>query len=384
MRFLIFLSTLCLSLATYSSTSSDALAQEKMHRFMKRHRVSGAAMIIYSHGQTRTYVFGDAIPSQHVRVTPQTIFELGSITKTFTGLLLAQHVLSGKTQFSEPIHPHLEQPHSNSLAKLTYLQLATHVSGLPFNAYKLPYNAPDNFVNRLRLKYILRKSYPRFYPESQMLYSNFAFSLLGRVIAQKEHTALNQLMHRDILTPLNMHHSGLDISPQQQKYLAQGFTAPGAPVNYQHSGLLAGAWAMRASVADMSHYLRAAVESSSAHSTLSHAMRLAQTPYFDMKSEGMQFGLGWVVTPLNQSNIYQKLILRPEHYHFSPYRVSKIKNPRFNSHTLISKTGATDGFRAYIAVIPEKHAGIVVMINRFTRPGSHLTSMANDILIHQG
>ncbi|MCX7116211.1 MAG: serine hydrolase [Gammaproteobacteria bacterium] len=350
---------------------------------MKRYHVHGAAMVILSHGKTRTYVFGEAVPAKHIPVTKDTIFELGSVTKTFTGMILAKHIIGGQTQLSEPIQSYLDTPHSKSIGKVTYLQLATHVSGLPFNARRLPYNASASFANRLKYYYYLKSSSLAFSPSSQMLYSNFAYGVLGRLLAKKERTSLPELMKRDILSPLNMHTSGLDIGRENQKYLAQGFTAQGNPVPYLPSGLLGGAWAMRASVKDMAYYLKAAVGEPSIPAPIHRAMRLAQIPYYDLSSEGMQFGLGWVITPFNQANAVQRLIRRPEHYHFVPYRVKKIAHPHFNPDALIGKTGATDGFRAYIAVLPKNHTGIVVMVNQFSHSNGRLTRLANEILLRE-
>ena len=364
-----------------ASSVNDQFIQRKMKNFMQRYHVSGATVTILNHGKLKTYVFGEAVPEKHIPVTENTIFELGSITKTFTGLLLAQRVLSGQTALTDPISPYLERPHSKSIGNITYLQLATHVSGLPFNAKKLSYNASSSFVNKLKLHYYLRKSVPQFSPSSQMLYSNFAYGILGRILAKQERTDLTQLMQRKILMPLNMKSAGLDINGNNQRYLAQGYTAAGKPARYMNAGLFGGAWAMRASAKDMGQYLRAAAGDPSVPYAMQQAMHYSQIPYYALTYEDMQFGLGWVVTPLNQKNAVQKLIKKPEHYHFVPSSVRKIPNPRFNPHALIGKTGATDGFRAYIAVIPEKKAGIVVMTNRFTRSHGQLTSIANEILL---
>ncbi len=367
-----------------TGTINEQFAKNRMLAYMKRYHVHGAAMVIWSHGKAKTYVFGEAVPSKHIPVSKNTIFELGSVTKTFTGMVLANHIISGRTQLSEPIHPYLGGPHSKSIGQVTYLQLATHVSGFPFNARKLPYNASASFANRVRYYYYLKTSSLAFSPSSQMLYSNFAYGVLGRLLAKKEKTPLPLLIKRDILSPLHMHTSGLDIDSSNQKYLAQGYAADGSPVPYLPSGLLGGAWAMRASVKDMAFYLQAAVGDATVPAHIHRAMRLAQIPYYDLTSEGMQFGLGWVITPYTQANAVQRLIRRPEHYHFVPYRVKKIEHPHFNPNALIGKTGATDGFRAYIAVLPKKHAGIVVMVNQFSHCNGRLTSLANEILLREG
>jgi beta-lactamase class C len=354
---------------------------QAMMKFMKRYHVHGAALIVYSHGKTNTYLFGEAVPAKHIPVTENTIFELGSITKTFTGALLASNVMLGKTSLSESIQPYLDKPHSSMMGKLTYLNLATHSSGLPFNARNLPYNASFSSTHRFRFYHALKSPMASYRMNSQMLYSNFGFGILGRVLANKAQTTLPKLMSRTLLTPLNMNMSGLDISPEKQKYLAQGYTAQGKPAPYHSSGLLGGAWAMRSSVKDMRYYLRAALGDPRTPKSIYQAIRLSQVPYYDVPRERMQMGLGWVIAPLNQKNSIQRLIRKPEHYHFIPIRGLKIKNPHFNPHALIGKTGATDGFRAYIAMIPEKNTGVVIMTNQFLHSGFSMSSMANQILL---
>lgn len=366
-----------------SHLSPDAFAKQRMLQFMKRYRVQGAAIALLSHGKVRTYVFGEALPARHLPVSENTLFELGSITKTFTGVLLAEHLLAGRTHLDEPIHTTLDIPHSRPVGQLTYQQLATHVSGLPFNASRLPYNASASLFNRMRMHYYLKRAHLLFSPGTHMLYSNFAYGLLGQLLAKQAHLPLTTLMQQNILSPLHMHASGLDLNGAQLRYMAQGYTAQGRPADYLPSGLLGGAWAMRASIKDMGIYLKAAAGDASTPAPLRRAMRLAQTPYYDLTSEGMQFGLGWVITPFNRANQFQRLIRRPEHYHFIPYRGRKILHPRFNPYALIGKTGATDGFRAYMAVIPARQVGIVVLTNRFTRCNGRLTSLANEILLRE-
>lgn len=372
-----------ISLGYASDFSEDQRIKQRVTTFMKRYRIPGAAVIISHHGNMKTYLFGEAIPAKHVPVTEDTIFELGSITKVFTSTLLAENVMSGRSHLTDPIRPYLDRPHSLALGRVTYLDLATHSSGLPFNARNLPYNAEATPTYQLRFNSSLQRQRPFVTPGSKMLYSNYGYGLLGHVLAKKEQTSLPELMKRNILNPLNMHTSGLDIAPSLNKYLAQGYSAQGYAVPYHTSGLLGGAWAMRSSVKDMRTYLKAALGDTNSPHHVHQAIRLTQVPYYSVYRESMQMGLGWVIMPLNKRNSAMQLIRRPEHFHFVPVQAKKIGNPRFNPHALIGKTGATDGFRAYIAMIPERDTGIVIMINKFFHFGRPLTSMANQMLLEK-
>lgn len=208
-------------------------------------------MLLATHGKIKTCLFGEAVPTKHIPVSEDTIFELGSITKTFTGLILAESIMSGKTQLSEMIDHDSMTILSPSLGKITYLDLATYTSGLPVNAEYISYNASASLENQTRLGNYLKESAPAFLPGSNMLYSNLGFGILGQILAKKEQVTLSELMRRDILSPLKMNASGLDISHNNQRYLADGYTAQGKPTPYLSSGLMGGSWAMRASTKDM-------------------------------------------------------------------------------------------------------------------------------------
>ena len=362
---------------------NEQLLTNRLLNFMKKFNIHGAAVVIANKGNVRTCLFGEAVPKKHIPVSEETIFELGSITKTFTGLILAKEVISGKIQLDQSIQQDLKIPHANVIEKITYLDLATYTSGLPFNVENLSYNASASLKNQLKLRNYLKKFVPPFQPKSFMLYSNLGFGLLGQILSKKEQISLTKLIKIEILSPLKMNSSGLDLSHENQKYLAQGFTAQGKPVSYLPSGLLGGSWAMRASVKDMRSYLNAVLGGPTVPVKIYQSMLLSQTAYYDMPSEEMQLGLGWIIAPLNKASTIQKLIHQPAHYQFVPYQIKKIQKPEFNPNALIGKTGATDGFRAYMAVIPAKHTGIVIMINRFTSSGGALANLANKILLEE-
>lgn len=379
--FIVFLNTPIVSNA--STTCNEKNISQRMLNFMEKYHIDGATVLIANQGKIQTCLFGDAVPAKHIPVSEDTIFELGSITKTFTGIILAQSIMSGKSQLSDSIDHDSIATLSPTLRKIKYLELATYTSGLPFNAAALPYNVSASMKNQIKLSNYLKGLAPAFQPGSHMLYSNLGFGILGQILAKKEQVSLAELMKRDILSPLKMNSAGLNINPNNQKHLAQGYTAQGKPVPYLSSGLFGGAWAMRASTKDMQAYLMAVLGEQFTSKNIHQAIQLSQRAYYDMPSEEMELGLGWLITPLNKPGGIKKLVHQPDHYNFVPYKAKKIQKPRFNPNALIGKMGATDGFRAYIAVIPAKHTGIVIMINRFIPSSGALANLANEILLKE-
>lgn len=131
------------------SSCNEKVISEAVLNFMKKYHVDGATVLLANQGKIKTCLFGEAVPAKHIPVSEDTIFELGSITKTFTGLILAQSILSDKTQLSEAIEYDSGDILSPALKKITYLELATYTSGLPFNAKDIPYNATDSTKKKL-------------------------------------------------------------------------------------------------------------------------------------------------------------------------------------------------------------------------------------------
>jgi beta-lactamase class C len=375
----LLLSTLLL--CSVACLAADPMIQSTIQKYMQENEISGAAVLLYKEGKMQSYYFGEAVPEKHIPVTENTIFELGSITKTFTGLLLAQNVIENNVSLQDSVTHYLNLKTSRSFQKITLLDLATYTAGLPFNAPALPYNAVDSNRNSKVMQRFLKHWKAPYQPGSKILYSNFGYGLLGTALANSQTLPLPLLMQQTILNPLGMQNSGLDLKEATQENLAQGFTGEGTPIKHRSSGLLSGAWAMKASVADMQAYLKAALMLPEIPPEITQAMKISQTAYCDLPDK-WSVGLAWKIIPLDKPKTIDTLINRPHNQSSvnSPV-VSIANNPKFYSNAVIEKTGATDGFRAYIAVIPKTQTGIVVLINRFTYSAADFTNIAHSILL---
>ncbi len=213
----------------------------------------GVTIGILQHGQQRVFAYGTA--------QPNSIYEIGSITKTFTGLALAQLAVAGKAALDEPIRqllPPIEVPQP-SQKEMTLLDLATHRSGLPHNPNNLHssdkydpyagYTATDLYVF-LNYWGVSRSPHPSF------LYSNVGFGLLGHALANRAGTTYPDLLRR-ITEPLGMHDTVVNLSPEQRTRLIQGYSGPHSPVGPMDLGVLEGAGAIQSTAPDMLRYLNA-------------------------------------------------------------------------------------------------------------------------------
>jgi CubicO group peptidase (beta-lactamase class C family) len=279
-------------------------------------RVEKAAQERIAEGTYQTLVFGvvDGDKTEVVAFgklddgkTPDadTVYEIGSVTKTFTATLLARAVLSGRVTLDTPVAqllPDFKIP-SRSGKEITLGDLATQHSGLP--------RMPSNFLPKdpanpyadydaAKLKaflagYRLPRDAGAVYE-----YSNLGFGLLGYALAQLEHTTYGAVLDDEILKRLAMTMSGNSMTISgtvftdvMRAHLAPGHDGAGKAAKNWEIDALAGAGAIRSTTNDMLRYLKANMGID--QSPLAAAMKLAQQPRSDM-TKTIRIGLAWMTT----------------------------------------------------------------------------------------
>jgi serine-type D-Ala-D-Ala carboxypeptidase/endopeptidase len=228
-----------------------------------------------------------------------TVYEIGSITKTFTATLLAQAVLAGRVTLDTPVAqllPDFKIP-SRSGKEMTLGQLAMQRSGLPgMPSNFLPTDPSNPFADydAAKLKaFLAGYELPRD-PGASYEYSNLGFGLLGHALAQSRHTSWGALTGEEILKPLGMTMSGTELTDAMRVHLAHGHDDTGTAVKNWDLDALAGAGALRSTANDMLRYLRANMGID--QSPLAAAMKLAQRARSNMAETAWRVGLAWMTT----------------------------------------------------------------------------------------
>jgi D-alanyl-D-alanine-carboxypeptidase/D-alanyl-D-alanine-endopeptidase len=272
-------------------------------------RVEKAAQERIAAGVNQTLVFGvvDGDNSEVVAFgklddgkTPDgdTVYEIGSITKTFTATLLAETVLSGRVTLDTPVAkllPDFKIPARGGM-EITLEQLGAQRSALPREPSNMPSKDPANpyaDYDTAKLKAFLAEYQLPRDPGAAYEYSNLGFGLLGLALAQLEHTTYDALINEKLLTPLGMTMSGTAFSSAMRAHLAPGYDILGTRTKNWDFDALAGAGAIRSTAGDMVRYLKANMGID--HSPLAAAMKLAQRPRSDM-DKTTDIGLAWMTT----------------------------------------------------------------------------------------
>ncbi|HJQ21130.1 MAG TPA: serine hydrolase [Gemmatimonadaceae bacterium] len=335
MRSLLLALTLPATLVAQTRTviSRDSL-QSIVSTRVAAGRSTGLVVGVLSPDGQRTVVSaGNERPGKPVDV--RTVFEIGSITKTFTAIVLADMVQHGEVRLDQPVSellpPGTRIPARNG-KQITLGDLSSQISGLP----RLPDNMKPvdesnpyaDYTVQQMYDFLARYELPRD-PGAQYEYSNLGVGLLGHALALRAGMSYGALVRERVLEPLGMTHTGIALTPDMQAHMSLGHDGDGGVVPLWDLPTFAGAGALRSSMEDMLRYL--AANMSPPNTPLGRAIATSHTPRFTVNN-ALSLALNWHIT-------------------------------NFRGDTLIWHNGGTAGFRTMIAWNPATHMGAVLLGN---------------------
>lgn len=239
--------------------------------------------------------YGRLFREREAQPTAQTIYEIGSVSKVFTGLLLADAVQRGLVALDDPVQKHLPEgvtmPTFDGKPVLLW-HLSTHTSGLPRLPKMEGADPQDPYAHFTpeRLHEALGDVRVRWEPGSKYEYSNLAVGLLGDVLVRANKLgSYDELLRARILVPLQMRDSGIALDEAQQKRLAPPHDADGEPNHTWDLAALAGAGGIRSTVPDLLKFARAKLTKPD---PLGKAIELSQQKRHD-GANGIAVALGW-------------------------------------------------------------------------------------------
>ncbi|MES2442478.1 MAG: serine hydrolase [Pseudomonadota bacterium] len=287
------------------------------------------------------------------RVDRGTLFEIGSITKVFTALILADMVDKGEVSLDDPAAKFLPPGHrmpARGGRQITLRDLATHRSGLPRMPDNIgPMTDPDGpfagYGEAKLLAFLDRYQLTRDIG-AEWEYSNLGAGLLGYLLARAAGTDYETLLRTRITGPLGMNDTLITLPPSHAARLVPAFDAYMQPTRPWDIGVLTGAGGIRSSAADMLIFARAVLDS---RSPIAAAMKTALAARGPGAHARVEQALGWVV-------------MHPE-----PGR------------ELLIHDGGTGGFRTLLAIEPATGRAVVALANSAAEPGA--TELGLHILI---
>lgn len=320
----------------HAQVAEDAAAVQLIRtRLEKTAPGTAVAAAILTPAGTRTYFEGVTGNPHQPKPDADTLFEIGSVTKTFTAALLAEMVGRGEVRLDTPLRSLL--PTHVKLGKeepraITLEDLSAHRSGLP----RLPTGLRFLYVSLRNMS----NPYADYIPEdlwkwfdgrdvssvgNKVEYSNLAVGTLGAVLARRLGVNYEQAVRTRLLAPLGMPNTFIEIPAARRPLLAQPHDEKGRAVPAWDLPAIEGAGALRSNLGDMITWLRANIEQ---HPPLS---AMLYTPRAEMDKD-IQVGLGWIIS-------------------------------KDAKGTVIWHNGGTGGSRSFIGFDPVSREGVVVLTN---------------------
>jgi serine-type D-Ala-D-Ala carboxypeptidase/endopeptidase len=259
----------------------------------------GVVVGVIQDGRSRVYAYGRAGSEDKQQLNGDSVFEIGSVTKVFTGVLLAEMALREELNVTDPLSLYLpasvKVPKYQDTQQITLLDLATQTSGLP----RLPGNLAPKDMSNPYADYTVAQMY-EFLSAYQLnreigatyAYSNYGVGLLGHVLALRAGASYEDLVFNRICKPLGMQDTRIQLTKEMQARFIKGHDGRGNTAANWDLPTLAGAGALRSTVNDLLKFLNANLETS--QTPLLPALRASHLPRH--RTEGMSFiGLAWQI-----------------------------------------------------------------------------------------
>ena len=315
---------------------SDEAVRELVRPYIDRGQAKGIVIgLVEPDGSRRVLTFGEAGEGARP-LAASSVFETGSLAKTFTGVVLADMARRGEVKLDDPVAKYLPadvRVPSRNGRQITLLDLATHRSGLPRlpTGYEPP--EPNNpyahfaaellhaFLNRYELEHD---------PGARFEYSNLGMGLLGHALARAAGAdSFQTLVAARVLRPLGMSMTAYGRTAALAPWMTRGHDQQGAVAAYFDIAVLSGGGGLNSNVNDLMTFLEANIGEPT--SPLEHALRDAHRGHH-VPRPGMGVGLGWMAMKRGALN-------------------------------LVGNRGGTAGYSTFIAFDPDTRAGVVVLAN---------------------
>jgi beta-lactamase class C len=323
---------------------------------MKEYDVPGMAVAVTVDGQEYFFDFGVAAKETHTPVTQDTLFEIGSVSKTFTATLACYAQTLGRISLDDHPGKYMPQLRGSAIDRATLLNLGT------FTAGGLPLQVPEDVTDDAGMVAYFRHWKPVAAPGAVRRYSNASIGLLGHVTALAMDGDFAGLMQSQIFPALGLHHSFIHVPAAEMQNYAWGYDKAGRPI-WVHPGVFdAEAYGVKSTAADMIRFVEDNIRPETLEAPMRRAVEGTHVGYF--RAGEIVQGLGWeqYSYPVTLERLLagnsDAMILKAN-------PATQLTPPRQPSEpTLFDKTGSTNGFGAYVAFVPAKRIGIVMLANR--------------------
>ena len=334
-----------------------ATVTEALRPAFEQYRAPGVALALILDGEPYFFTFGETALGEGEPVTERTLFEIGSVSKTFTATLAAYAEVKGALDFAKPVSTYIPPLRDSAMDSVSVLNLATHTAG------HFPLQVPERVRNDGQLLAYFRNWTPGYVPGSKRTYANPASGLLGLVAARSLNQPFAQAMEQYVFRGLGLSETFLQVPAENMAQYAEGHNSQHQPVRL-HMGLLGEeAYGVRSSAADLARYLAAQMQLVKVNADLEKALQKTRTGYFQTDYYVQDLVWEQYTLPVDKSRL---LSGNARAMIAGDQPVTAIEPPLAPQQgVLLNKTGSTGGFSTYVAFIPQRKFGFVLLANKY-------------------
>lgn len=357
--------------ATPSDQQLETLVNATVGPVMQQQNIAGLVVAISQNGQQHYFNYGVASKEDRKPVSQDTLFEIGSVSKTFTATLGGYALASGKLSLSDPASAVLPALRGSAFDHINVLQLATYTAG------GLPLQFPDEADHADTMLKYFQQWTPVYPAGTHRLYSNPSIGLFGYLAATSMGQPFDDLMEKIVLPKLGLKHTYLKVPQAQMGLYAQGYNKDDKPVRVVPGALDSQAYGVKTSASDLLHFVEVNMKPAGLEKPLQQAIATTHTGYYTV--DDMTQGLGWELYryPVTLDRL---LAGNSTEMAMQAHKVQWLTPPQPQpENVLLNKTGSTGGFGAYVAFVPSKDIGIVILANK-NYPNPERIKIAHTIL----
>ncbi|MBH9318261.1 PDC family class C beta-lactamase [Pseudomonas aeruginosa] len=349
-----------------------ALVAAAVQPVMKANDIPGLAVAISLKGEPHYFSYGLASKEDGRRVTPETLFEIGSVSKTFTATLAGYALAQDKMRLDDRASQHWPALQGSRFDGISLLDLATYTAG------GLPLQFPDSVQkDQAQIRDYYRQWQPTYAPGSQRRYSNPSIGLFGYLAARSLGQPFERLMEQQVFPALGLEQTHLDVPEAALAQYAQGYGKDDRPLRVGPGPLDAEGYGVKTSAADLLRFVDANLHPERLDRPWAQALDATHRGYY--KVGDMTQGLGWEAYdwPISLKRLQAG---NSTPMALQPHRIARLPAPQaLEGQRLLNKTGSTNGFGAYVAFVPGRDLGLVILANR-NYPNAERVKIAYAIL----
>jgi len=324
---------------------------------MKENDIPGLALAISIKGERHVFNYGVASKETGQKITDDTIFEIGSVSKTFTAALASYAQVSGKLSLSDKATKYMPELAGSSFDKISLLDLGTYTAG------GLPLQFPKEVTDQDKIVAYYRNWHPSYALGSYRQYSNPSIGLFGYLAARAMGEPFDTLMQDKILVGLGLKHTYVHVPAAEMRNYAYGYSKQGKPMRVGPGALDAQAYGIKTTASDMLSVLEINMNSSKLKDgSLQRAIAETHVGYYTVGN--MTQALGWE-TYAYPTTLARLLGGNSSDMALEPHKTEPLNTPQHQKKDiLLNKTGSTNGFGTYTVFIPSQQIGIVLLANK--------------------